>query len=105
MMHCALADRFAGTLLFTFDDFTARVAFRSDHTLSLEIVDGESAGFTDEVCYQEHAVRDDVVVLSWQEHVGSAVTHVIDLAAARTYATVAPASGGFLRLHGTVRAG
>jgi hypothetical protein len=48
-------------------------------------------------------VRDDVAVLSFQEHIGTTVTHVIDFAASRAYTTVAPASGGFLRLMGRVQ--
>lgn len=93
------------TITFSFDQFSAHVQLRADNTLSLEIVEGENTGFTDEVPYQAHAVRDDVVVLSWQEHIGTSVTHVIDLAAGRTYATVAPARGGFLRLLGTAQPG
>ena len=101
----ALAEIFlpGRALMFTFDAFTARVTFGADRTLSLEVIEGENNGFTDDVRYEVHAVRDDVVVLSWQEHIGSTVTHVLDLAAGRDYATVAPASGGFLRLTGTVR--
>ncbi|ETR75085.1 adenylate cyclase [Afipia sp. P52-10] len=45
-------------------------------------------------------MRQDVAVLSWRETIGTTVTHVIDLAASRTYATVTPAKGGFLRLEG-----
>lgn len=87
-------------ITFNFDEFSAHVELRAENTLSLEIVDGDNKGFTDDVPYEAHAVRDDVVVLSWQEHIGTGVTHVIDLAAGRTYATVVPASGGFLRLLG-----
>jgi len=91
------------TLIFTFDAFTARVTFRGGRTLSLEIIDGENKGFADDVHYELHAVRDDVLVLSWQEHIGSTVTHVLDLEAGRSYATVAPAGSGFVRLMATVR--
>lgn len=97
--HAQLSGR---TLTFTFNQFTARVSLRAGGTLSVEIVDGENKGFTDEASYETQAVRDDIVVLSWQENIGTTVTHVIDLVAGRTYATVAPASGGFLRLEGTV---
>jgi hypothetical protein len=97
-----LAQLLGRTLTFSFDQFTARVSLRADNTLSVEIVEGENNGFTDEARYEVHAVREDVTVLSWQENIGTTVTHVIDLSARRTYATIAPASGGFFRLIGTV---
>lgn len=90
------------TLTFSFDQFTARVSLRADNTLSVEIANGENNGFIDEARYEVHAMRDDITVLSWEESIGTTVTHVIDLSARRTYATVAPASGGFFRLVGTV---
>ncbi len=90
------------TLTFTFDQFTAQVFLQTDDMLSVKIVAGDNTGFSDDARYEVHAVRQDIVVLSWQENIGTTVTHVIDLAAWRTYATVAPASGGFLRLVGTV---
>jgi len=48
----------------------------------------ENAGFMDTVGYQVIRVREDIVVMSWQEHIGTYVT---------------PEKGGFLQLSGTLR--
>jgi large conductance mechanosensitive channel protein len=63
---------------------------------------GDGVGFSDTVDYEAVAVRDDVVVLSWQEHIGSTVVHVLDLGSSRAYTAVTPAKGGFLRLTGRI---
>ena len=86
-----------------FDAFVARLEIRSCNQVHLEIVGGDNEGFVDDFLYELHWVRDDVAVLSFQEHIGTTVTHVIDFAASRAYTTVAPASGGFLRLMGRVQ--
>jgi len=93
-----------GTILdFEFAPFTARVTFEPDQQLRLEIVAGDNKGFSDLVAYEASAIRDDVVVLSWREQIGTTVVHVLDFRARRTYALVTPARGGFLRLHGTIK--
>ena len=68
----------------------------------MEIVAGDNLGFTDTVEYEAVAVRDDVVLLSWREHIGSTIVHVLDLSACQSYTAVTPASGGFLRLKGRI---
>jgi hypothetical protein len=83
-----------------FADFSVRLDLRSSSMLHLEILEGDNKGFKDDVAYELHWLRQDVAVLSWRETIGTTVTHVIDLAASRTYATVTPAKGGFLRLEG-----
>ena len=89
----------------------ARDQFRDLHTadhvhserqLTVEIIAGEGIGFSDTVEYEAVAVRDDLIVLSWQEHIGSTVVHVLDLSSSRAYTAVTPAKGGFMRLTGRV---
>jgi hypothetical protein len=62
-------------------------------------------------CVRTHWIRgftafcrrsDDLIVLSWQEHIGSTVVHVLDLSASRAYTAVTPAKGGFMRLTGRI---
>jgi hypothetical protein len=48
-------------------------------------------------------VREDIVVMSWQEHIGSTIVHVLDFANDRTHTYVTPEKGGFLQLSGTLR--
>jgi hypothetical protein len=52
-----------------FPTFTARAAFHSDRELTVEIVEGDNTGFSDTVEYEVASVRDNVLLLSWQEHV------------------------------------
>ena len=52
--------------------------------------------------YQTVAVRDDLVILSCQEHIGSTIVHVLDLSAGKAQTTLTPAKGGFLRLTGQI---
>jgi len=88
------------SLIVEFDAFRVRLDLRTSETLRLTVLDGDDAGFEDDVVYGLRWLRPDLAVLSWQERIGTTVTHVIDLPASRTYATVAPAKGGFLRLEG-----
>jgi hypothetical protein len=68
----------------------------------VEIIAGDGVGFSETVEYQAVAVRDDVVILSWQEHIGSRIVHVLDLSSFKAYTAVTPAKGGFLRLIGPI---
>ena len=85
-----------------FPAFTARIAFRSGRELTVDIVEGDNAGFSDTVAYEAVAIRDGLTVLSWQEQIGSTVVHVLDLAAGEAYTAVTPAKGGFMRLAGRI---
>jgi hypothetical protein len=91
------------SLEFEFADFTAKVSFKPEQRLKLEIVVGANKGFKDLVAYEVRQMRDEVVVLSWQEQIGTTVVHVLDLPSRQTYALVTPARGGFLRLEGKIR--
>jgi hypothetical protein len=42
------------------------------------------------------------VILSWQEHIGSTVVHVLDLTSSLAYTAVTPAKGEFMRLTGRI---
>jgi hypothetical protein len=48
------------------------------------------------------ALRDDLVILSWQEHDNSTIVPVLDFTALTAYTAVTPFSGGFMRLTGTI---
>ena len=83
-----------------FPPFTPRITVHSERELTVEIVAGDNLGFSDTVAYEAVAVRDDLVVLSWQEHIGSTIVHVLDYASGEAYTAVTPAQGGFMRLKG-----
>ena len=78
-MQTASPLRVGQVLEFSFPAFTPRITIRSDRELTVEIVAGENTGFSDTVEYQAVAVRDGLVLLSWQEHIGSTIVHVLDL--------------------------
>ena len=86
----------------SFATFTPRITIHSARELTVEIVAGEGAGFSDTVEYEAVAVRDDLVLLSWQEHIGSTIVHLLDLTSSRAYTAVTPAKGGFMRLAGRI---
>jgi hypothetical protein len=91
----------AGQILeITFPTFTPRITIRSERELTVEIIKGDGVGFSDTVAYEAVAVRDDLVFLTWQEHIGSTIVHVLDLAAGKAHTAVTPAKGGFMRLTG-----
>ena len=85
-----------------FPTFTPRITIRSERELTVEIVGGNSIGFSDTVEYQAVAVRDDLVILSWQENIGSTIVHVLDLSSCTAHTAVTPAKGGFLRMTGRI---
>jgi hypothetical protein len=85
-----------------FAQFTSRITIDSERELTVEIVAGDNAGFSDTVEYEATAIRDGVIVLSWQEHIGSTIVHVLDLVSAEAYTAVTPAPGGFMRLAGRI---
>jgi hypothetical protein len=86
----------------TFPTFTPRIILDSERQLTVEIIAGDNAGFTDTVEYEVVAVRDGLVVLSWQEHIGSTIVHVLDLVVSQAHTFVTPARGGFMRLNGRI---
>lgn len=86
----------------TFPTFRPRITFRSERHLTVEILAGDNAGFTDTVEYEAIVVRDGLVILSWQEHIGSTIVHVLDLNANQAHTFVTPAKGGFMRLNGRI---
>ena len=90
-------------LRIAFVPFKAHISFHEGQRLTVNVVDGENAGFMDTVGYQAIRVREDIVVLSWQEHIGSTIVHILDFANDRTHTYVTP-GGGFLQLSGTLRA-
>jgi hypothetical protein len=85
-----------------FPTFTPRITFHSERELTVEIIAGDNIGFSDTVEYDAVAVRDDLVILSWQEHIGSTIVHVLDLPSGEAYTAVTPAKGGFVRLTGRI---
>jgi hypothetical protein len=83
-----------------FATFTPRITIHSERELTVEIIAGEYAGFSDTLDYEAVLVRDGLVMLSWQEHIGSTVVHVLDLTSSQAYTAVTPAKGNFMRLTG-----
>jgi hypothetical protein len=86
----------------TFPTFTPRITVGSEHQLTVEIIAGDNAGFSDTVEYEVVALRDGLVMLSWQEHIGSTIVHVLDFISHEAYTAVTPAKGGFMRLKGSI---
>ena len=90
-------------LTIRFGNFTPQITVHSERELTVEIIEGDgSVGFSDTVEYQTITVRDDVIVLSWQEHIGSTIVHVLDLSSSRAYTAITPATGDFTRLTGRI---
>ena len=82
----------------TFPNFTPRITIRSERELTVEIIVGDP--FSDTVEYEAVVVRDGLVILTWQEHIGSTIVHVLDFNSDKAYTAVTPAKGGFNRLVG-----
>jgi hypothetical protein len=83
-----------------FPRFTARITIHSQRELTVDIVAGDNAGFSDTVVYEAANVRDGLVMLSWREHIGSTIVHVLDFHAGEAYTAVTPAKGDLMRLTG-----
>jgi hypothetical protein len=95
--------RVGQVLEINFPTFTPRITVHSERELTVEIVAGDNIGFSDTVEYEAVAVRDGLVFLSWREHIGSTVVHVLDFASGEAYTAVTPAKGRFIRLTGRVK--
>lgn len=85
-----------------FPTFTPRITIHPGRRLTVEIIAGDNVGFTDTVEYEAVAIRDRLVLLSWQEQIGSTVVHVLDFATNRAFTAITPATGGFMRLTGQI---
>src|SRR6266550_2318003 len=83
-----------------FPTFTPRITVHSERQLTVEIVAGDNIGFSDTVDYEAVAVRDGLVLVSWQEHIGTTIVHVLDFVSGVAHTAVTPAKGGFMRLRG-----
>ena len=94
--------RVGQVLEISFPTFKPRITVLSDRELTMEIVAGDNVGFSDTVEYEAVEVRDDLVMLSWREHIGSTIVHVLDLISGVAYTAVTPAKGGFMRLTGRI---
>jgi hypothetical protein len=86
-----------------FPPFTPRITVHSDRELTVEIVAGDNLGFSDTVPYEAVTVRDGLVVLSWREHIGTTIVHVLDYTSGEAYTAVTPTKGEFMRLRGRMR--
>ena len=85
-----------------FPTFRPRITIHSERELTVEVIAGDNAGFADTVEYEAVAIRDHLVVLSWQEQIGSTIVHVLDFASRTAYTAITPATGGFMRLTGQI---
>ena len=63
----------------SFPTFTPRITIRSERELTVEIVAGDNVTFSDTIDYQAVRIRDGLVFLSWQEHIGSTIVHTLTL--------------------------
>ncbi|MDF0752009.1 hypothetical protein NLU14_17395 [Marinobacter sp. 71-i] len=86
----------------SFQPFTPRITVHSECELTVEIVSGDNVGFSDTVEYEAVAIRDELVLLSWQEHIGSTIVHVLDFHSGEAHTVVTPAKGGVMRLKGRI---
>jgi hypothetical protein len=103
MSSSALSPLRVGQVLeIKFPTFTPQITFPSERELTVEMVAGSHIGFVDRVEYEAVAVRDGLVILSWQEHIGSTIVHVLDFTSGTAYTAVTPAKGGFMRLTGRI---
>ncbi len=75
--------------------FTVRLTFHAARQLTVTVLEGDNAGFTDTVDYEAVPVRAEVVALSWRERIGSTIVHILDFANDETLTFVTPAGGGF----------
>ena len=94
--------RVGQVLEISFPTFKPRITIHSERELTVEIVAGDNIGFSDTVEYESVLIRDGLVVLSWQEHIGSTIVHVLDFVSSEAYTAVTPAKGGFMRLTGRI---
>jgi molybdenum cofactor biosynthesis MoaF-like protein len=84
----------AGQVLeIAFAPFTPRITVHSERELTVEFIARENRGFSDKVAYEAVTVRDALVILSWQEHIGSTIVHVLDYASGEAYTAVTTAKG------------
>jgi hypothetical protein len=97
--------RVGQVLEISFPAFKPRITLHSERELTVEIVAGENIGFSDTVEYEAVEIRDGLVVLSWPEHIGSTIVHVLDFVSREAYTAVTPAKGGFMRLTGRIEVG
>lgn len=86
----------------SFPPFTPRIIIHSERELTVEIIAGDNLGFSDTVDYEALAIRDGLVLLSWQEHIGSTIVHALDFISGEAYTAVTPATGKFMRLRGRI---
>jgi hypothetical protein len=89
-------------LRIAFAPFKVRIVFHEGRTLTVTVTEDANDGFSDTVDYRATALRDGIKDLSWQEHIGSTIVHVLDFANKRTLTYVTPAKGGFLQLVGAL---
>jgi hypothetical protein len=86
----------------SFPTFTPRITVQSERELTVEILAGDNIGFSDAVGYEAVGVRDGLVILSWREHIGSTIVHVLDFNSSEAYTAVTSANGEFMRLRGRI---
>jgi hypothetical protein len=101
-LHPTSPLRVGQVLEIAFPAFTPRITVHSERRLTVEIIAGDNAGFTDTVDYEAVSVRDGLVVLSSRERIGSTIVHVLDLTSRETYTAVTAAKGAFMRLRGRI---
>lgn len=87
-----------------FGDFAFDLDFTKPGELTFTGVRGEGMeGLTDTMPYEAHQVGADTYLVSWQENLGSRVTHLQDYASGIVYTRIAQPDGTFIQLQGTLR--
>src|ERR1044072_2595295 len=81
-----------------FLEFVPRITIQSERELTVEIISGDNAVFIDTVEYEAITLCEGLVLLSWQEHIGSTIVHVLDLFSTKAHTFVTPAQGVFMRI-------
>jgi hypothetical protein len=94
--------RVGQVLEISFPRFTPRITVHSERELTVEIVAGDNVGFSDTVDYEAVVLRDGLVFLTWKEHIGSTIAHVLDFISGDANTAVTPAQGEFMRLRGRI---
>lgn len=61
-----------------------RITIQSERGLTMKIVARENIGFSDTV-EEAVVIREGLVMLSWREHIGSTIVHVLDCLAGEAY--------------------
>jgi MoaF-like len=84
-----------------FPTFTPRITVLSERELTVQIL-RVTTWVSPTLWIMRQSPFGSLVVLSWREHIGSTVVHVLDFVSGNAYTAVTPAKGEFMRLTGRI---